>query len=99
MWHEYAPKNDVAIQSTVRGLAASLRNSDSPVTISPVTYFAPEDEQKYVNEAFYGSLYIKRDPFRHEKELRALAFRVNAGHGLDIPVGRRDVDQTLGIIS
>jgi len=86
MWQEYAPKNGVAIQSTVRGLAASLRNSNTPVTISSVTYFAPEDEEKYAKEAFYGSLYIKQDPFQHEKELRALAFRVNAGHGFDIPV-------------
>jgi len=86
MWGEYAPKNGVAIQSTVRRLASSLQGSDTSVTIGPVTYFAPEDEDKYVNEAFYGSLHIKRDPFRHEKELRALAFRVNAGYGVDIPV-------------
>lgn len=84
MWQEFAPKNGVAIQSTVRSLAASIEDSDMPVTIGPVTYFVPEDEEKYVNEAFYGSLYIKRDPFRHEKELRALTFGVNAGHGVDI---------------
>lgn len=44
------------------------------------------DKENYVNEAFYGSLYIRRHSFRHEKELRALTFRVNAGHGVDIPV-------------
>jgi hypothetical protein len=86
MWREYAPKNGVAIQSTVRRLGSALQGSETPVTIGPVTYFSPEDEDKYVNEALYGSLYIKRDPFRHEKELRALAFRVNAGQGVDIPV-------------
>jgi hypothetical protein len=86
MWQEYAPKNGVAVQSTVRGLAASLKDSDTPVTIGPVTYFAPEEEEKYVNEAFYGSLYVKRDPFRHEKEVRALTVRVNAGHGVDVPL-------------
>lgn len=89
MWKEYAPKNGVAIQSTVHRLATSLQESNTPVTIGQVTYFAPEDEEGYVNEAFYGSLYIKRDPWRHEKELRALTFRVNAGLGVDIPV---DVD-------
>ncbi len=86
MWKEYAPKNGVAIQSTVHHLATSLQGSNMPVTISPVAYFAPEDEEGYINEAFYGSLYIKREPFRHEKELRALTYYVNPGHGVDIPV-------------
>lgn len=75
MWEEYASKNGVAIQSTVRRLADSLKDSGTVVTIGPVRYFAPEDEEKYIDEAFYGSLYIKRGSFRHEKELRALTFR------------------------
>jgi hypothetical protein len=86
MWGEYAPKNGVAIQSTVQRLASSLQGTKTPLTIGPVTYFAPEDEDKYVNEALYGSLYIKRDPFRREKELRALTYRVNIGCGVDVPV-------------
>jgi hypothetical protein len=86
MWRQYAPNNGVAIQSTVRRLASSLQESQTPIRIAPVSYFAPEDEERYVDEAFYGSLFIKRDPYRHEKELRAVAYRPNVGHGIDEPV-------------
>lgn len=86
MWQEYAPRNGVAVQSTVQNLASSLQAANTSVTISPVTYFDPDEEDKYVSEALYGSLYIKRDPFRHERELRALVYRTNIGCGVDVPV-------------
>jgi hypothetical protein len=87
MWQEYAPRNGVAIQSIVRRLGTSLQESNTPVTIGPVRYFDAKEEEKYINEAFYGSLYIKHaEDFRHERELRALTFRVNSGEGADIPV-------------
>jgi hypothetical protein len=86
MWQQYAPRNGAAIQSTVRRLGSALEVCDTPVTIGPVTYFRPDEEEKYVDEVFYGSLFIKHDPFRHEKELRALAYRVNIGCGVDICV-------------
>ena len=86
MWQQYAPKNGVAIQSSVRRFAACFQECQTPVTIVPVTYFAPEEEEKYIDEAFYGSLFIKHDPFRHEKELRALAYRVNVGGGNELGV-------------
>jgi hypothetical protein len=34
----------------------------------------------------YGSLFIKREPYRHEKELRAVAYGPNVGYGPDEPV-------------
>ena len=37
MWQQYAPKNGVAIQSTVRRLASSLQGCQTPVTIGPIT--------------------------------------------------------------
>ena len=86
MWHEFAPKNGVAIQSTVRRLASCFCECQTPITIGVVTYFAPEEEDKYTREAFYGLLYIKRKPFQYQRELRALAYRVNVGGGVDIPV-------------
>jgi hypothetical protein len=86
MWHEFAPKNGVAIQSTVRRLASCFWECQTPITIGPVTYFAPEEEDKYTRETFYGSLYIKHKPFQYQRELRALAYRVNIGGGVDIPV-------------
>ena len=39
MWKEYAPKNGVAIQSTIHRLAACLQDSDTPVTIGPAIRF------------------------------------------------------------
>jgi hypothetical protein len=95
MWRQYAPKNGVAIQSTVRRFASCLQECQTPVTIAPVTYFAPEEKEKYIDEAFYGSLFIKHDPFRHERELRALAYRVNVGCGVDIPVNLESLIERL----
>jgi hypothetical protein len=95
MWQEYAPNNGVAIQSTLRRLGSSLRDSSTPVVVSPVRYFGPNEEEAYSNEAFYGSLYIKNDKFRHEKECRALAYRVNMGSGFDIPAKVDDLIERL----
>jgi hypothetical protein len=89
MWKEYAPNNGVVIQSTVRRLAVSLQGSNIPVHIAPATYLAAEDEENYFKEAFSSSLYIKRNKWRHEKELRATTYRANVGIGVEIPV---DVD-------
>jgi len=86
MWGQYAPRNGVAIQSTVRRLASCFCECQTPITIAPVTYFPPTEEDEYTFEASLGSLFIKRDPFGHERELRALAYRVNIGGGVDIPV-------------
>ena len=95
MWQEYAPKNGVAIQSTVGRLGSCLRECSTPITIGQVTYFAREEEERYIDEMFYGSLFVKHDPFRHEKELRALAFQVNIGCGVDIPVDREILIERL----
>ena len=106
MWQQYAPKNGVAIQSTVRRFASCLQACQTPVTIGPVTYFAPEEEEEYIDEAFYGSLFIKHDftidqrtgepiEFWHERELRALAYRVNVGYGVDIPINLESLIQRL----
>jgi hypothetical protein len=86
MWQQYAPNNGVAIQSTVQGLASSLSESDTPIRIIPVNYFAPDEEEQYISEASYGSLFIKHGQYRHERELRAVAYRTNPGCGVDIPV-------------
>ena len=95
MWQQYAPKNGVAIQSTVQGLASSLSQSETPIRIIPVTYFAPEEEEQYTSEASYGSLFIKHDQYRHERELRSVAYRTNVGFGVDIPV---NLDVLIGRI-
>jgi hypothetical protein len=50
MWQQYAPNNGVAIQSTVHGLASSLSESDTPIRITPVSYFGPEEEEQYGSE-------------------------------------------------
>jgi len=86
MWQQYAPRNGVAIQSTVHRLASCFCDCQTPITIIPVKYFTPEEEDRYTFEAFCGSLFNKHDKFRHEKELRALTFQVNIGCGADIPV-------------
>jgi hypothetical protein len=86
MWRQYAPRNGIAIQSSVCHLASCFCECQTPITIAPVTYFSPAEEGKYTREAFPGPLFIKHDPFRHERELRALAYRVNIGGGVDIPV-------------
>jgi hypothetical protein len=86
MWQQYASKNGVAIRSTVHGLASSLSESDAPIRIIPVSYFAPEEEEQYTSEASYGSLFIKHDQYRPERELRAVAYRTNVGCGVDISV-------------
>jgi hypothetical protein len=93
MWREYAPNNGVAIQTTVHRLASSLIASQTPIHVGPVTYFAPDEEERYVDEALFGSLFIKHDPFRHEKELRAVAYRANLGTGVDEPV---NLDMLIG---
>jgi hypothetical protein len=95
MWQEYAPNNGVAIQSTLRRLGSSLRDSSTPITVSPVRYFGPDEEEAYSSQAFFGSLYIKHDQFRHEKECRALAYRVNIGRGVDIPAKVDDLIERL----
>ena len=95
MWQEYAPNNGVAIQSTLRRLGSSLRDSRTPIAVSPVRYFGPDEEEAFSSEAFFGSLYIKHDKFRHEKECRALAYRVNIGSGVDIPAKVDDLIERL----
>ena len=95
MWQEYAPNNGVAIQSTLRRLGSSLRDSSTPITVSPVRYFGPDVEEAYSSQAFFGSLYIKHDQFRHEKECRALAYRVNIGRGVDISAKVDDLIERL----
>jgi hypothetical protein len=86
MWKDYAPRNGIAIQSTVRRLGSCFEGCSVPVTIGPVKYFGVDEEEKYTDEAVNGSLYIKHDPFRHERELRALTFQGNMGCGVDVPV-------------
>jgi hypothetical protein len=58
-----------------------------------VTYFSQDEEERYVDEVFYGSLFIKHDPFRHERELRAVAYRTNLGTGVDKAV---NLDTLIG---
>lgn len=83
----YAPGNGVAIQTTVRQLCSSLRRwNDTNIHMVPVEYFGPDEQEEYTDQAFYGSLFIKHGRYRKEKELRALAYRVNPGTGVEIPV-------------
>jgi hypothetical protein len=87
MWKKYAPRNGVAIQSTVGQLGSSFLESGISVTIGPVTYFKTEESRQYSFAVFTGNLYIKHDePYGREKELRALVYRPNVGNGVDIPV-------------
>ena len=86
MWKQYAPKNGVAIQSTIRRLASCFSVCQTPIRIIPVTYYGPEEQSRYTFEAFCGSLFIKHGCYSHERELRALAFRTNTEYGVDLPV-------------
>ena len=85
MWRKFAPRNGVAVRSTVGKLASSLQNADTPVRIIPVSY-RPEEEPEFLREAEYGNLFIKRSKYEDEKEIRALVYRPNVGGGVDIPV-------------
>jgi len=87
MWRDYAPNNGVAIRTTVLRLASSLGTcTDTNINIAPVRYFSPDEVERYTDYASYGDLFIKHDRYAVEKELRALAFRLNLGVGVDIPV-------------
>jgi len=85
MWQDYAPKNGVAIQSTV-GRLASCFSEDQTITVSPVSYFTPEEEARYSLYAFIGLLFNKHVRHKHERELRALAYRVNNGGGCELSI-------------
>ena len=55
-----------------------------------VTYYEPEEEERYIDDAYFGSLFIKHaEGFRDEKELRAVAHRTNDGGGVNIPVASK----------
>jgi hypothetical protein len=56
------------------------------IHLDRVTYHRPDEAESYIDQAFYGSLFIKHDPFRTENELRPLAYSVNSGAGVDVPV-------------
>jgi hypothetical protein len=87
MWKKYAPRNGVAIKSTVKRLCSSLGGcTDTNIHIGRVTYYGPDEFERYIDHAIYGSLFNKLDPLRSENELRALAYRTNSGAGIDIPV-------------
>lgn len=86
MWRQYAPRNGVAIQTTIRRLASCFSDCQTPIRIIPVTYYSPDEQVRYTFEAFCGSLFIKHGCYRHERELRALASRANTGCGVDLPV-------------
>lgn len=92
MWQKFAPKNGVAIQSTIRSLASCLGACDTPIRIIPVGYFRPEEEDEYSSEARYGNVFIKRSKYENERELRAVAYRTNIGCGFDIHV---DVERLI----
>ena len=96
MWQQYAPSNGVAIQTTVLRLGSVLREANIPITIGPITYFGSDEQQKYADEAFYGSLFNKhKEGFSHENEVRALAYRVNSGCGVDVLVPLEALIQRL----
>jgi hypothetical protein len=88
MWRDYAPNNGVAIRTTVERLFSSLRKmNDTNIHLARVTYFEPGEEEKYADQAFFGSLFIKNaEPYRKEKELRAVAPNSKYKYGVDIPV-------------
>jgi len=97
MWKKYAPRNGVAIRSTVRQLYSSLQQSnDTNIHMVPVEYFGPDEQEKYTDQAYYGSLFIKDGRYRKEKELRALAYLANPGTGVDIPT---EIDALIGRVT
>jgi hypothetical protein len=73
-------------------LEVCLQDCNTSIVIAPVTYVGQSEGDQYADEAFYGSRFIKHDPYQHEKELRALAYRINVGSGVDIPI---DVDMLI----
>jgi hypothetical protein len=97
MWSEYAPRDGVAIRTTVGRLHSSLGGCcDTNIHIARVTYYEPDEEELYVDDAYFGSLFIKHaEGFRHEKELRALAYRANNGRGVNIPVASNVLIESL----
>jgi hypothetical protein len=88
MWDEYAPRNGAAIRTTVGRLHSFLSGCyDTNIHMARVTYYEPHEEERYIDEAYFGSLFIKHaERFRHEKELRAVAYRTNDGRGVNVPV-------------
>jgi len=97
MWDEYAPRNGAAIRTTVGRLHSSLDGCyDTNINMARVTYYEPHEEERYIDEAYFGSLFIKHaERFRHEKELRAVAYRTNDGCGVNIPVASNVLIQSL----
>lgn len=97
MWNEYAPRNGVAIRTTVGRLHSSLHGCcDTNLHMARVTYYEPEEEERYIDDAYFGSLFIKHaEGFRDEKELRAVAHRTNDGGGVNIPVASKVLIESL----
>jgi len=97
MWDEYAPKHGAAIRTTVGRLHSSLNGCyDTNIHMARVTYYEPHEEERYVDDAYLGSLFIKHaEGFRHEKELRAVAYRTNDGRGVNIPVASNVLIESL----
>ena len=92
MWRRYAPRNGVAIRSTIHRLKSCFVNKYIPVMISPVKYFHPaEQADSYTKEATVGNLFIKythdeNAQYENEKELRALSFQHSVECGIDLPI-------------
>jgi hypothetical protein len=97
MWDEYAPRTGVAIRTTVRRLHSTLGGCfDTNIHMARVTYYEPHEEERYIDDAYFGSLFIKHaEGFRHEKELRAVAYRTNDGRGVNIPVASNVLIESL----
>jgi hypothetical protein len=96
MWDAYA-RNRVAIRTTVRRLHSSLNGCyDTNVHMDRVIYYEPNEEERYIDDAYFGWLFIKHaEGFRHEKEFRALARRTNDGRGVNIPIASNVLIESL----
>jgi len=97
MWDEYAPRNGAAIRTTVGRLHSSLDGCyDTNIHMAGVAYYEPHEEERYIDDAYFGSLFIKHaEGFRHEKELRAVAYRTNDGRGVNIPIASNVLIESL----
>ena len=87
MWDLYSQRNaGVAIQSTFKRLSECFKdNSSDIVWLGKVNYI--DFEKEWMNEwNVYEAFVIKRKPFEHEREVRAITSLPWEGEGFGEPI-------------
>lgn len=94
MWGQYATENGVAVRSTYRRLRDSLNDFPHSIYIGEITY----SQEPWQGGGFFGAFMRKREAYKDERELRALAWPSPDWKGNEPGAGGVIVQVDLGVL-